>query len=629
MNRTLLSACVIAGLGALATACTEELTIVDDFGDTSDDTDAAESDGGEDAGDDAAADGTGSGDDTSTDTSTDTGEDTGDDTGEDTGDDTSTDTGEDTVTEPACGDGEVNGEEICDPSARISGCSPGDLCNSVCSACEEPVVPACGDGELNGTEVCDPTASVNSGCEAPNVCNDACTECITQGTEPACGDGAVNGTEVCDPSSVLAPGCEAPERCLTDCSACEIPPRCGDNAVNGDETCDASAPESGCDADSRCLADCSECELIPATCGNATVERGEVCDGDAGCEAGQTCNDDCTVCAAPACGNGTVERTEVCDFSAEVNGCGDTEICTVDCTACSTCGNYTIEGTEACDNDGIFGETGTCAEGEACRDCGCVPLGLEIVEAEASATAIVGTFSAAVTVHDEAEFTNFALLLGDADGNLVDYFQGGRDLLLESRRVPEDNPTDYVWNLQVHFAVPPDSTELAGGFVYLVLYGADGVASNAVTWDADVLFTAPDTGADCDPDAYLPVCIPNHLCEGTPAVCTDIGDVFDLSAFRATATGRDAIRFDFELIDDLGDYLPYWSLYFATVDGTYVAFRAYDAEPIDNGDGTWSASYTIDNVTENLGVPLSDITDILAVVYDRGDVAESDVVSLP
>jgi cysteine-rich repeat protein len=101
----------------------------------------------------------------------------------DDGSDTDDPTGEDTDAEPVCGDGIVNGDEVCDDG--INDGSYGS-CLEDCSGYAEH----CGDGIVNGDEVCDD--GVNDG--GYDGCAQDC-----QSLGPFCGDGVVQDDhEMCD-----------------------------------------------------------------------------------------------------------------------------------------------------------------------------------------------------------------------------------------------------------------------------------------------------------------------------------------------------------------------------------------------------------------------------------------------
>ena len=123
-----------------------------------------------------------------------------------------------------CGDGKLADDEVCDGTQFAEGakvCPPGMelvdeskfACNALCqvdftAACR---VPSCGDGQINGSEVCDGTQFA----EGAKVCPDgfklideskfACSQtcqvefldaCMMEDSH--CGDGIISGYEMCD-----------------------------------------------------------------------------------------------------------------------------------------------------------------------------------------------------------------------------------------------------------------------------------------------------------------------------------------------------------------------------------------------------------------------------------------------
>ncbi len=95
----------------------------------------------------------------------------------------------------------------------------------------------CGDGEVEGDEVCDDM--VNDG--AYGGCLPDCSDFAER-----CGDGEVNGPEACDDE--VNDG--AYGGCASDCSA--LGPHCGDGEMNGPEGCDngdANENGTGCNLD--------------------------------------------------------------------------------------------------------------------------------------------------------------------------------------------------------------------------------------------------------------------------------------------------------------------------------------------------------------------------------------------
>lgn len=200
--------------------------------------------------------------------------------------------------------------------------------------------PACGDGAIEGNEVCDDgdgndAVGCNNACSAcaPNYfganCVTFCEAAVTCG-----GNGTCSQAGACDCSDGFYG---------TDCSMTE----CGDGFIVGTETCD--------DGDEVLEDDCPDgpdgtCEA--ATCGDGFVDeegaQTEECDGDGAGTGGETadCNDDCTL---SICGDGIVNvpAGETCDEGAETDECDD------DCSVVE-CGDDNVNEAagEECDDGG-------------------------------------------------------------------------------------------------------------------------------------------------------------------------------------------------------------------------------------------------------------------------------------
>ncbi|MCA9577157.1 MAG: DUF4215 domain-containing protein [Myxococcales bacterium] len=253
-----------------------------------------------------------------------------------------------------CGDGMLQGEEVCDNGARctndnsvctvgdVNGCGgvptncqpvSGDGCNDQCRLetnyrCTSDV-PAqcflCGDGQLDPTEVCDDGNNMNG-----DGCNATCTafttgytclteaDGVTHATCVRCGDGVVQRS-----ASGVGESCDDRNTVATDgCDMCQV-----DTA--GGWTC-TQTNQGGVLLHGGC-----------ANCGNGRIEVGEMCDDGVEPPApGDGCSATCQVesggwsCTATSpsvcqnCGNGTVEGNEACDGGGNTsNGCSAT--CTV------------------------------------------------------------------------------------------------------------------------------------------------------------------------------------------------------------------------------------------------------------------------------------------------------------
>ncbi len=159
-----------------------------------------------------------------------------------------------------CGDGRVDGTEVCDPSI------PGqENCLSTCDG-----YAVCGNGNVEANEECDTTSD---GCALAEICNSDC-QCSLLGLtilgQSTCGDGIVNGDEVCDLGEEYNGICGCNSTCTGNIEEGTFPPallpictvgyaqvtsECGDGIVNGDEVCDAGTENNGvCNCNSTCTA---------------------------------------------------------------------------------------------------------------------------------------------------------------------------------------------------------------------------------------------------------------------------------------------------------------------------------------------------------------------------------------
>jgi Lamin Tail Domain len=269
---------------------------------------------------------------------------------------------------PSCGDGIIDGLEVCD-GTEFNGATCASLnkgfiggilaCNNCAyevSKCNVPDI--CGDGECNGIETPE-TCAVD--CETidpfcgDGICNgsETLTTCATDCTAPYCGDGICNGSETLTTCATdcTAPYCgdgicngdETVTTCATDCTA----PYCGDGTCNGDETVTTCATDCGpapyC-GDGTCNGD--ETQTNCATdCGTAPYCGDGTCNGS---EDATTCYNDCA-----SCGDGTCDNIENSTFCyADCGSCGDNSCdgtetpanCLVDCDV--VCGDNSCDGTE-------------------------------------------------------------------------------------------------------------------------------------------------------------------------------------------------------------------------------------------------------------------------------------------
>ena len=268
--------------------------------------------------------------------------------------------------EPYCGDGIINGSEVCEfeelngEDCSSQGFYDGTLaCSSDClsydtSGCMNEPEPYCGDGIINGDEVCEAGDLSGEDCSSQGfydgdlACSPDCTSYDTSGCinepEPYCGDGLVNNGETCDGTDLQGTTCQSlgfysgTLECLSDCSdydrsSCT---NCGNSTVNEGETCDGSTlngqscEDQGFDGGTlACSTDCSSFDTSSCTqCGDGVLDSGETCDGSdlggSSCESEGfdggtlTCSSSCDAFDTSECfqcGNGRIDQDELCDGS--------------------------------------------------------------------------------------------------------------------------------------------------------------------------------------------------------------------------------------------------------------------------------------------------------------------------
>jgi len=252
---------------------------------------------------------------------------------------------DDTLTNPVCGNGLVEGSEVCDDSNTADG----DGCNSSCTSDEtcgnglidESVSETCDDNNLLGGDGC------SDDCKSDETCGNGVLDLAKGET---CDDGDLQGGDGCSANcqsneacgnGVQDSGTTPPEECdggTSGSASCDVNCTnafCGDLTVNSlrGEACDAGPNNAQCDSD--CTA---------AFCGDSTVNatRGEQCDDGNGAT-----TDACISCVSAFCGDGFVRvGIEQCD-DANANL---TDNCTKDCVAAFCGDGFLRAGVEACDD---------------------------------------------------------------------------------------------------------------------------------------------------------------------------------------------------------------------------------------------------------------------------------------
>ncbi|MEN9557812.1 MAG: hypothetical protein RL141_181, partial [Candidatus Parcubacteria bacterium] len=252
---------------------------------------------------------------------------------------------------------------------------------------------SCGDGVVNGNEVCEtsgPTATKQGLCLAANGetgekqqrCN-ACAGYVDDERQPgcfdrsACGNGRVDEDEACDDGAQNG----AYGRCNAFCTGYDG--YCGDGQISPGEVCDRGdrnlnyCATGSCNFENACNLSCTG---KPAYCGNGRVDAGEQCDGaittnKAVCTEGsrqwEVCSTDADCGTGGKCGG-------LATFAACAPGEVRTRPCTTACTnlawsVCQregSCGDSRVNGGEACDDGNTINEDGctnTC-RANACGD---------------------------------------------------------------------------------------------------------------------------------------------------------------------------------------------------------------------------------------------------------------------
>src|SRR5450432_1352233 len=202
--------------------------------------------------------------------------------------------------------------------------------------------PKCGDGVLEGDEVCDDGVNKNGygSCSA---------DCKARG--PYCGDGTITSPETCDNGVNGATYGNNTAQCGPNC---QIAPYCGDGNISNGEQCD-DGPSNGKGGDYGCQIGCKR----GGYCGDAVVNGPELCDdGVNNGTPGSACQLDCT----PKCGNKVIDPGETCDLGTALNT-GAYNGCNPDCSAGPRCGDGFQDDNEDCDDGKNDGTYGTCNPG--------------------------------------------------------------------------------------------------------------------------------------------------------------------------------------------------------------------------------------------------------------------------
>ena len=337
--------CLVLAAGAVLPACISDATegsFSDPDGDTSDGATSHDSGAGEGAADDDAAQDEGGNGSSATSNGMDDG----------------------SPGEPECGNGIIDGEDVCDgtelgdtPSCVALGFERGQLaCTANCGGydLDDCGFFVCGNGQEEGEEDCDGTVGAAT-CATIGFDNGTLfctTDCeYNDAGCGVCGNADIDPAEDCDTEKGLEESCQGlgfmtgslacGDDCLFDMSGCST---CGNDVREADEDCDGpdvpgkTCAGEGFDSGSLgCTTSCDYDFTACGTCGNALADGDEACDGtDFGTDS----------CVTQGFDSGGLTCNAACDTIGTEN--------------CGTCGNNTIDGSETCDG-GLLGGI-TCAD---------------------------------------------------------------------------------------------------------------------------------------------------------------------------------------------------------------------------------------------------------------------------
>ncbi len=214
-------------------------------------------------------------------------------------------------------------------------------------------VSTCGNGTLDPGEACDPTITSGEGA-CPTECTQetACGSFELQGTAAACSAACVLVENACGDEDGCCPtGCDSTSD--VDCTN-----TCGDGTVESPELCDGDCPVM-CDDGVACTTDdlIGSAATCDARCNHAPITA---CANDDGCcPAGCTADND-NDCSG-SCGDGTVDPGEICDGN-----------CPTECPSPSACNPGVLLGSAAaCSAQCSTMSITSCRSGDGCCPAGC------------------------------------------------------------------------------------------------------------------------------------------------------------------------------------------------------------------------------------------------------------------
>ncbi len=272
-----------------------------------------------------------------------------------------------------CGNGRVEGLEVCDganlnqQTCASRGFASGSLrCAANCLSFDTSNCVACGNNAKDPGEICDGADLGGKSCVALGftggtlACNRTCDAFVTDGclSRAECGNDLVEAPEPCDGTDLNQQTCRTlgydsgTLACNADCTAfneaaCVTSEVCGNNTAAGPELCDGTDLKGKACTDVgysggtlACAANCRsyvETGCTGGACGNNQKETGEACDGTD--LANQTCVSQGYTGGTLAC------RADCQGFNFAA------------CTGAPTCGDNVAAGLEACDGTALRGRT--------------------------------------------------------------------------------------------------------------------------------------------------------------------------------------------------------------------------------------------------------------------------------
>jgi cysteine-rich repeat protein len=255
---------------------------------------------------------------------------------------------------PQCGDGRVNGDELCDSAiaARDKGACPSSCTSS------DPCTPQVLTGSachIKCTTMPITAVGPKDSCcpKGANGAHDA--DCAS-----VCGNDVVEPNETCDPPG-SCPSCQSNDKCYKyaptgSAATCDL--HCNRTRISeckgGDGCC-----ANGCNNTND--SDCSP------TCGNGVIEGNETCENNTDkpcpttCDDGMACTEDTAIGSADAC-NADCTHTDITTPKNDDGCCPSGANANNDNDCKAVCGNKTTEPGEECDD-------GNDTAGDGCDHC--------------------------------------------------------------------------------------------------------------------------------------------------------------------------------------------------------------------------------------------------------------------